>query len=181
MKLQGRQLGHVWPLILVLSACSVEADLGAEEGPPTQFRTSQREGSSLVARGESVKPGGFSPMVDREARGALDFGAPTPSCARSPCTTGPALNGFCDWCVGLICSRDPFCCQNSWDARCVSEVATICGQRCDNRVCTAGQPFNAYATPCTGNVCSLDPFCCEQGWDSACVAAVPSRCGIQCP
>ena len=137
------------------------------------------QGKPIVSLGESISIGELT-GEGQQGPTTMLFSAPMPACGHSPCVPGVALNGFCDWCVGLVCSRDPFCCNNSWDAQCVSEVATICGQRCDCHVCTAGQPINAYACACTGNICSLDPFCCQSSWDSACVAAVPSRCAIPC-
>jgi hypothetical protein len=137
------------------------------------------QGKPIVSLGESISLGELTGEGQAGPTTTL-FAAPMPACGHSPCLMGPALNGFCDWCVGLICSRDPFCCNNNWDAQCVSEIATICGQRCDCNVCIAGQPINAYACACTGNICSLDPFCCQHGWDGLCVAAVPSRCAIPC-
>jgi hypothetical protein len=54
-----------------------------------------------------------------------DLGETT--CGHSICETGPRLSSTCDTCVVNICARDPFCCTNSWDALCVSEVGSICG------------------------------------------------------
>jgi len=56
------------------------------------------------------------------------------SCAHSLCATGGALASGCDAgvsnCVAQICGVDPFCCNFSWDAQCVGEVASICGFTC---------------------------------------------------
>ncbi len=49
------------------------------------------------------------------------------TCGHSICETGAAVSATCDTCVVNICDRDPFCCTNSWDGICVSEVSTICG------------------------------------------------------
>jgi hypothetical protein len=115
-----------------------------------------------------------------DADGALVFEATPAACAHSPCVTGGTLNGFCNWCVGTICAQDPYCCNTAWDAQCVSEVATICGQRCDCNVCQQGQSINAYACPCVGSVCAQDPYCCMHGWDAQCVSEVASFCGTPC-
>jgi thermolysin len=55
------------------------------------------------------------------------------SCTHNLCTTGGALVSGCDTasCVDDICAADSFCCNNSWDAYCVAEVASICGKTCD--------------------------------------------------
>lgn len=52
-------------------------------------------------------------------------------CAHSKCVTGSRLRFACsDPCVAQVCGADPFCCADSWDAQCVSEVSSICGQTC---------------------------------------------------
>lgn len=137
------------------------------------------QGKPIVSVGESISIGELT-GEGQQGPTTMLFSAPMPVCAHSPCTMGPPLNGFCDWCVSLVCSRDPFCCSNNWDAQCVNQVATICGQRCDCNVCNTGQPINAYACACTGNVCGADSYCCTHGWDGACVAAVPTLCAIPC-
>ena len=49
--------------------------------------------------------------------------------------TGAALVSGCDGaqanCVATICGVDPYCCDTSWDATCVNEVATVCGNNCN--------------------------------------------------
>ena len=138
------------------------------------------QGKPLVSAGESISIGELT-GEGQQGPTTMLFAAAMPACGHSPCMMGGPLNPFCDWCVGLVCARDPFCCSTNWDAQCVSQIATICGQRCDCNVCNTGQPINAYACACTGNVCGADPFCCQHGWDAACVAAVPNRCAIPCP
>jgi len=32
--------------------------------------------------------------------------------------------------VTSVCSADPYCCENEWDAACVDEVFTYCGFNC---------------------------------------------------
>jgi hypothetical protein len=49
------------------------------------------------------------------------------TCGHSICEVGAAVSSTCDTCVVNICSRDPFCCNTSWDSICVNEVSTICG------------------------------------------------------
>jgi hypothetical protein len=52
------------------------------------------------------------------------------SCAHDPCVTGNKLASSCDACVKSICSQDSYCCSTGWDAQCVREVGSICGQSC---------------------------------------------------
>jgi hypothetical protein len=51
-------------------------------------------------------------------------------CAHSLCSTGSSLSASCDPCVADICAVDPFCCNNSWDSLCVSQVSSVCGRSC---------------------------------------------------
>jgi hypothetical protein len=137
------------------------------------------QGKPLVSLGESISLGELS--TDGQAGPTQILFASTPvACAHSPCAMGGPLNGYCNWCVGTICAQDPFCCSNNWDAQCASEVATVCGQRCDCNTCQAGQSINAYACACAGNVCAQDPYCCMHGWDGQCVQEVASFCGTPC-
>ncbi|APR83400.1 Hypothetical protein A7982_08749 [Minicystis rosea] len=59
------------------------------------------------------------------------------SCNADLCVAGPALNSkTCEAnpdkqaCVDLICETDSFCCNNEWDAQCVSQVVDGCGIAC---------------------------------------------------
>ena len=51
--------------------------------------------------------------------------------AHSICATGVKLSSSCDACAGDICSYDSYCCHTKWDAQCVSEVSSICGESCN--------------------------------------------------
>jgi hypothetical protein len=57
-----------------------------------------------------------------------DAGAST--CAHPVCATGAPLASACESCATQLCAQDPYCCAVSWDATCVGEVASICGQAC---------------------------------------------------
>ena len=54
-----------------------------------------------------------------------------------PCETGGPMPSDCDPCVSQICAQDPFCCEVEWDASCVSEVTSICGNTCPAGTLTA--------------------------------------------
>jgi hypothetical protein len=56
-----------------------------------------------------------------------------PTCAHSTCAAGAMLHPACDACAGQICAVDPYCCNNAWDAQCVAEVQSVCGQTCNGQ------------------------------------------------
>jgi len=53
------------------------------------------------------------------------------TCAHPICATGGKLTASCDTCAAQVCAADSFCCSNSWDTRCVSEVSSVCHQSCN--------------------------------------------------
>jgi hypothetical protein len=67
------------------------------------------------------------------ANGATCFNnacEPIPVCAHSECTPGGPLAKKCSACVTTVCNTDSFCCNNAWDAQCVSEAKQLCGKSC---------------------------------------------------
>ncbi|MSP26190.1 MAG: hypothetical protein EXR75_13735 [Myxococcales bacterium] len=57
-------------------------------------------------------------------------------CPHGGCVTGAPMFLGCNHdlgstCVNKVCQADPFCCQNFWDAACVSQKNTLCGQTCN--------------------------------------------------
>ncbi len=63
--------------------------------------------------------------------GAYTSGTTPTTCEHAKCTTGGKLTSGCDACVTSICAADAFCCNSFWDARCVGEVASVCGLTCN--------------------------------------------------
>lgn len=57
--------------------------------------------------------------------------AGTGSCAHPVCAVGGPLSVDCSSCVTSLCAQDPYCCGVAWDATCVGEVTSICGQSCN--------------------------------------------------
>jgi hypothetical protein len=53
------------------------------------------------------------------------------SCRHDMCSAGAKLASACDPCVKEICAADSYCCKNKWDATCVKEVESVCGQSCN--------------------------------------------------
>jgi hypothetical protein len=66
--------------------------------------------------------------LDNDCNGQVDDGCST--CFHDPCLPGGPLDPGCDFCVGLICLIDSFCCQVEWDVQCVGEVLLTCGSNC---------------------------------------------------
>lgn len=98
-------------------------------------------------------------------------------------TGGPGcLDGGC---CALVCSADPFCCQQAWDALCVQGANSLCGLECfscppsDHGCCATGGP-GCTDLFCCDVVCSVDPFCCDVAWDAICVSEAAQFCGLVC-
>ena len=90
-------------------------------------------------------------------------------------------------CAAKVCAADAFCCNNTWDAICVSEAKnlSICATgstaftcACTHSYCTAGAALTALCDPCVKRVCASDSFCCTNSWDGACVGETHSICNI---
>lgn len=56
--------------------------------------------------------------------------AGTSACAHPVCSTGAKLTTSCSDCATKVCAADSYCCSSNWDAQCVGEVASVCGQSC---------------------------------------------------
>jgi hypothetical protein len=103
------------------------------------------------------------------------------------CTAGTKLAAACDPCVAQVCQADPYCCSTSWDATCVGEVASVCGQSCGggggcaHDKCVTGGKLTASCDPCVAQICQVDAYCCSTAWDSTCKGEVASVCGATCP
>lgn len=52
-------------------------------------------------------------------------------CPHPECSVGDPMPSTCSSPVAQICASDPTCCNSTWDARCVAEVASIAGQTCN--------------------------------------------------
>jgi hypothetical protein len=111
------------------------------------------------------------------------------------CDVGRRMQGSPDACVQQICApdQDPYCCTNTWDATCVSEVASMCGLWCgaagtcdDNKalcsVSNSPRPSGCDSR-CQQTICApdKDPYCCTNSWDAQCVGEVASMCHLPCP
>lgn len=122
---------------------------------------------------------------DEDCDGSPDDGC---GCSHGVCVQGVALVPGCSACVTEICGVDAFCCNNSWDAVCVAQVATVCADTqcnsCAHSVCVTGVPLvstcDSATLGCAGLICAQDPFCCSTNWDAVCVNQVSLVCGLPC-
>jgi hypothetical protein len=86
----------------------------------------------LVAVDGTGKVTAICPVSTTTTTTSTTTSTTTPMC--DVCTEGPALNPGCSSCVGLVCAmgQDPSCCDNDpngngWDAICIAEACTVCG------------------------------------------------------
>lgn len=119
-------------------------------------------------------------------------GAGGGQCNHEPCTEGDPLDGGCDTCAASVCAKDPYCCNQGWDAICVAAVwndcAIDCGPRgvpgCDTQY-QAGT--SDYQLCSQGGVCSFAfnatmgscaTVCSSHGGE--CVAAYNDQNNVKC-
>jgi hypothetical protein len=89
-------------------------------------------------------------------------------------------------CCAVVCNVSPVCCDQAWDADCVSFARTFC---CGTPGCDSGcnkgclsvhqEPYCDDAFCCDA-VCRADPLCCLYSWDTLCVEAALERCAGAC-
>jgi hypothetical protein len=103
-------------------------------------------GHDLCAVGEAVEPGcdpcaetvcsfdSYCCTTEWDSRcveeAADACGLACEVCSHDLCDQGNALEPGCDPCVTAVCDADPFCCNNTWDERCVEAAQTTCGLTC---------------------------------------------------
>lgn len=115
------------------------------------------------------------------------------TCSHSICSTGDDLQGCTDSCAVKVCNKDSFCCTNSWDATCVDEVTSVCGQSCSgggtgggsgstcsHNECNTGTKLKSGCDSCVTKICAADSYCCGTKWDAQCQSEVSSICNETC-
>ena len=86
-----------------------------------------------------------------------------------------------------MCAVDDYCCNNTWDDLCVSEVAQYCsdadscagGPTCHDE-CVSGDPLDASCNGCVDAICNQDSYCCDTAWDDVCIGLVDQLCSPPC-
>ncbi|MFO0874400.1 MAG: hypothetical protein U0575_10555 [Phycisphaerales bacterium] len=92
-------------------------------------------------------------------------------------------------CCASVCSLDPSCCDNQWDAACAAEAANqpncgcfskpVCGGSA-NDCCSAGESPGCSVAACCEGVCTVDNYCCQAQWDDVCAGEAAGLCGSLC-
>ncbi len=113
-------------------------------------------------------------------------------CTHEACAEGDPLDGGCDKCAASVCAKDPYCCQESWDNICVSEVwaecAIDCGPpgapACDSQYMagTSGYQLCSQGSECSfafnATMGSCATVCSSRGGE--CVAAYNDQKNVKC-
>lgn len=101
-------------------------------------------------------------------------------CVPLSCLVPHAGNGCDDvTCCETICQFDPTCCENGWDAHCVTlahATCQICGASGTGSCYSAHSGASCADAACCATVCSIDPFCCDESWDVLCAILASSMC-----
>jgi hypothetical protein len=102
------------------------------------------------------------------------------SCIVDGCAPAWEQKGCCGCpCESCVCSKDPYCCQVSWDPVCVAACAD-CGGCGSPDGCTPAPTPGCNGCPCQDCVCTIDDFCCTGKWDSLCSALCANECDGGC-
>jgi hypothetical protein len=150
------------------------------------------EEPSLPSIDESSDAGRAPDDVDvgapeADARGGValpDGGLPL----GNDCCTESALPGCSNAPVlECVCAGDAACCNESYDALCVTEAITRCALACElpppESDCSTPSEVPSCSVPEIAEcVCAIDPFCCAFRFDANCVTLAAAECiGAQPP
>jgi hypothetical protein len=83
-----------------------------------------------------------------------------------------------------VCAQDPFCCNETWDDLCVSNVDDFGCAMCPlplGPCCEAHGGVGCEDPAIVECVCAAMPGCCGQAWGPECVAAVETLGCATCP
>ena len=89
-------------------------------------------------------------------------------------------------CCAAVCSVDPTCCSEAWNASCVDLALQHCNELCGGACpgaetcCETHASSGCSDTACCDLVCAQDAFCCFLGWGFDCVSAAEDLCGDLC-
>ncbi len=128
--------------------------------------------------------GQFDPVNGQDTPNAANLGCDfVPPC-------GSSLAGSCfvadqtpncndAACCELVCTFDPFCCDEAWDENCVDIAQLQCLDCGDPQTGNCFEPHDSpYCSDgdCCSLVCSIDSTCCNSDWDQACAAVAEQLC-----
>jgi hypothetical protein len=159
-------------------------DGGAAETPSAGLRPlDESRGAGGVSAAPSSLDAG-EPAAEAPDAALTDAGGLPPS---NDCCTESELPGCSDAPVlECVCDGDAACCNDSYDALCVTEAITRCALACE-----LPPPESDCSTPselpsCTVSdiaecVCAIDPFCCTFRFDANCVVLAGAECSGEQP
>lgn len=153
--------------------------LGACASGETPVSRRDLEGSALGALAQ--------PLTAVVAAAVPDAGAgEAPAGPSNDCCSASGSGGCSDESVAAcVCEGDAFCCSTEYDALCVKQAVSRCGQDCDTRApvsdcCSASDVPGCSDAPVAACICEIDPFCCVFRFDQSCVNLGVSRCNLGC-
>ncbi|MFO0725263.1 MAG: hypothetical protein U1E65_15885 [Myxococcota bacterium] len=113
--------------------------------------------------------------VEQTAEAAVS--EPNGTCIHPVTTTGMKLTTTCSQCAGNVCGHDSFCCNNTWDSYCVSEVSLYCGgNTCTPATCAQlGATCGTVSNGCGG---TLSCGSCASGTSCSANQCVPTTAPV---
>ena len=199
-----RSSGRVSARPRLLAALGVALAACATGETPSRERPS-REGANTPGAQNAVPAAGAARVgalasALASSTDARDAGAPGPSNPSGNSDAGAAgetagLNDCCsasesggcsdEVVLACVCEGDPFCCSTEYDALCVTQAISRCGERCDERppvsdCCSTSDVPGCSDAPVSACICEIDPFCCVFRFDQSCVNLGISRCNTSC-
>jgi hypothetical protein len=163
------------------SRVSSMQDAGATgpEGPMGTLPGDEPGGAGGMSSTPSGVDAGSRPEADAggasmAGAGGIPFG--NDCCTESAlpgCSSAPVLE--------CVCAGDAACCNESYDALCVTEAITRCALACEvpppESDCLRPSQVPGCTLPDIAEcVCTIDPFCCTFRFDANCVTLAAAQC-----
>jgi hypothetical protein len=124
---------------------------------------------------------------------------PTPTPGGDCCTAHDGASCDESSCAACVCGIDAVCCEDTWDATCVSIARNVeeCAAQCTTCTplptpppdttptpgpCCEGRDFNPGCDDeiCEACVCGVDAVCCSDTWDASCAVIAEEECALSC-
>jgi hypothetical protein len=134
------------------------------------------EGSYGTGSNRVERPLGAGACLPKQTNGC------SLACSHDLCREGAPLVPACDACVSAICGADSFCCTVGWDAGCVAQVSSVCGDAtCARTQCQAAGGVWADCGPISAD-CGCPGVVCAAVCVPECLCTGPEACppGMQC-
>lgn len=134
----------------------------------------------------SRNPAAESPDVGTGSSGPGGATVDAAALPSNDCCSTSSSGGCADEAVAAcVCGGDPFCCSEEYDALCVNQAVSRCGQDCDERLpvsdcCGASGVPGCTVPEVQACICDIDPFCCVFRFDQNCVSLGVARCNLSC-